>query len=109
MSHHVDLSHSSKESTCAGCRSRSVVHSSGDTAERLFVREKAPDADGLIAMVYKPESKTVPVVELVNGPGRFEIPTHRNVRLLEAIGLAGECCSPGETEVRGEVSEIRGG
>jgi hypothetical protein len=65
---------------------------------------------GLIAMVYERDSKIIPVVErVVDGSGRFEIPTRRNVRLPEATGLAGGCCSPGETEVRRRMSEMRGG
>jgi len=45
--------------------------------------------DGSIIMVREREPKKIQVVGLVNRPDQFEIPTDRDVRLLDAIALAG--------------------
>ncbi len=43
------------------------------------------------------------------GLGPLAIPSRRSVRPLEATGLVGACCSPGERGSRREMSEIREG
>ncbi len=46
-------------------------------------------ADGSIVMVREKEPTTIQVIGLVRRPNQFEIPPERQVRLLDAIALAG--------------------
>lgn len=45
--------------------------------------------DGSVIMVREREPKTIQVIGLVRKPDQFEIPTDQEVRLLDAIALAG--------------------
>jgi len=45
--------------------------------------------DGSVIMVREREPKTIQVIGLVRKPAQFEIPTDQEVRLLDAIALAG--------------------
>jgi polysaccharide biosynthesis/export protein len=45
--------------------------------------------DGSIIMVREQEPTTIQVIGLVRRPNQFEIPPERQVRLLDAIALAG--------------------
>jgi len=72
---------------------RTVAHENSVRIDLIAASEgMTPDyriVDGSVIMVREREPKTIQVIGLVRKPDQFKIPTDQEVRLLDAIALAG--------------------